>query len=275
MSKLHSALKKVQKQRSKKLEKKPAVTRAAAPTQYQETPSLEKALDKPPSDDKWNILVESLHKHGLLPSREKYWQGILRYKDLARPLLARAFGAETLRLENGNLIVIGSSHSEEGRAATSLNLALGIVAEQEFSVVLIDADVESGRISRAIDAVAKPGLMDILEGKDCTLQEVILPTNFPGLTILPVGKRRANSDTIISDANTRQVVGSILKDRSDHILIVDSPPILQSESGKVLMSLAGQGVVVVRAGQTTEQDLRTALSRIDERVPVSLWLNID
>ena len=55
--------------------------------------------------------------------------------------------------------------------------------------------------------------------------------------------------------------------------IFDSPPLLQTSEAKVLSSLAGQVVIVVRAEETSQDAVTGALAVLDEGKAVNLVLN--
>jgi protein-tyrosine kinase len=65
-----------------------------------------------------------------------------QYRVIKRPLIANALGkGATPRVEHGNLIMVTSALSGEGKSFTSINLAMSIAAELDHTVMLVDADV--------------------------------------------------------------------------------------------------------------------------------------
>jgi receptor protein-tyrosine kinase len=59
----------------------------------------------------------------------------------------------------------------------------------------------------------------------------------------------------------------------NHIVIVDTPPILLSSDTPVVTDCAGQVLLVVRAGITLQDSVKDAASRIKTSVPVGVVLN--
>jgi len=59
----------------------------------------------------------------------------------------------------------------------------------------------------------------------------------------------------------------------DGFVIIDTPPILMSNDTAVMTDLAGQVLLVVRAGATLQDMAHEAVARVHEGVPVGLVLN--
>ena len=59
----------------------------------------------------------------------------------------------------------------------------------------------------------------------------------------------------------------------NRIVILDSPPLLQTSEAQVLTGLVGQVVVVVHAGATPQSAVESALELVDPSKHVSLILN--
>ena len=83
----------------------------------------------------------ALRKAGLIaPEQDEQLLGN-QYRDIKRPLIAHAFGKRATRVEAGNLIMVSSALSGDGKTFTSINLALSMAQERDHTVLLVDADV--------------------------------------------------------------------------------------------------------------------------------------
>jgi Mrp family chromosome partitioning ATPase len=69
------------------------------------------------------------------------------------------------------------------------------------------------------------------------------------------------------------LISTLAQLRDGQIVIFDSPPLLQTSEAKVLSSLAGQVVIVVRAEETAQEAVVAALALFDETQAVNLVLN--
>ena len=86
-----------------------------------------------------------------------------QYRVIKRPLIKNAMGQGAATLNHANLIMVTSALAGEGKSFTSLNLALSMAAEQDHTVMLVDADVARPSLLRMLGLQPGPGLLDVLE----------------------------------------------------------------------------------------------------------------
>lgn len=196
-----------------------------------------------------------------------------QYRDIKRPLIATAYGKRATEVESGNLIMITSALAGEGKTFTSINLAISMAQERDYSVVLVDADVAKPRTSEMFGASEEPGLLDLLESPDRSLRSMLLATDIDRLSILPAGRPRAHATELLSSSAMENVCASLQNLSEKQLVVVDSPPLLQTSEGKVLADLAGQIVVVVRAEETSRDAVASALETLDSEKAINLVLN--
>lgn len=199
-----------------------------------------------------------------------------QYRVVKRPLLRNAMGKGASKLANGNLIMVTSALAGEGKTFTAVNLALSIATELDHTVMLVDADVARPTVAHLLglapssEAPYGPGLLDVLDGS-AEMSDALLRTNIDKLTLLPSGTQHPRAtEMLASDAMTR-LLGEVGRRYPDRIIIFDSPPLLLTTEARVLATHMGQVVVVVRAGETRQADVQSALATID-LCPVRLML---
>jgi exopolysaccharide/PEP-CTERM locus tyrosine autokinase len=178
-------------------------------------------------------------------------------------------GASTL--QNGNLIMVTSALPGEGKSFTAINLAMSIATELDNTVMLVDADVARPSVLRVLGLEAGPGLLDLVMDETKDLSSMLLRTNIEKLTILPSGTPHSRATELLASDAMIRLLDDMAKRYSDRIIVFDSPPLLLTTEARVLASHMGQIVVVVRAGQTLQADVRQALATI-EACPVKLML---
>jgi protein-tyrosine kinase len=193
-----------------------------------------------------------------------------QYRVIKRPLILNAVGKGAVPLNHGNLIMVTSALSGEGKSYTSINLAMSIAAELDHTVMLVDADVARPSILRMLGLPPGPGLLDLLEGR-AEMSQVLQRTNIDKLTLLPSGTPHPRATELLASEAMRQLLDDIATRYHDRIVIFDSPPLLLTTESRVLASHMGQIVVVVNAGKTLQADVQHALSTI-ESGPVRLML---
>ena len=270
MSKIQDALDKIQG------EKRP---RVVAP-EREDSVVLAKLVDHGANVESYAVSDKCLHvdsdalrKAGLIAP--EYHEALLadQYRDIKRPLISHAFGKRATKVDRGNLIMVSSALSGEGKTFTSINLALSMARERDYSVLLVDADVAKPHTSQMFGAASEPGLLDLLDDPSRPVRTLILPTDVENLSVLPAGQPRPHATELLASAAMEAVCETLEGLSAKQLVIFDTPPILQTSEAKVLASLMGQAVMVVRAEQTSQDAVLGALSSLDEGKAVNMVLN--
>lgn len=193
-----------------------------------------------------------------------------QYRVIKRPLIQNAMGKGASALVRGNLIMVTSALAGEGKSFTSINLAMSIAAEQDNTVMLVDADVARPSVLRMLGLPQGPGLLDLLE-QNAEMSDVLLRTNVDKLTILPSGTPHARATELLASDAMSQLLEDMANRYPDRIIIFDSPPLLLTTESRVLATHMGQIVIVVHADKTKQSDVQNALATIEE-CPVKMML---
>jgi protein-tyrosine kinase len=194
-----------------------------------------------------------------------------QYRVIKRPLITNAFGkGATPRVDKGNLIMVTSALSGEGKSFTSINLAMSIAAELDHTVMLVDADVARPSVLKVLGLDPAPGLLEILEGK-ADVASTLLRTNVDKLTLLPSGTPHPKATELLASDAMARLLNELATRYPDRIVIFDSPPLLLTTESRVLATHMGQVVIVVHAGRTLQAEVQQALSTIDS-CPVRMML---
>lgn len=188
-------------------------------------------------------------------------------------LLKRDLLAQLQDNKRGNRILVCSPHSGDGKSFCAINLALSLAAEKDREILLIDADFGKPGIPAALGLDAGPGLMDALADPLMAIEDCVIRTDIPSLSILPAGQR-SNADTeFLSSARTEQLLARLTEGRPDRILVFDSPPLLAASPAAVLASHVAIALLVVRADKTSEAAVRDAIGLLKGGAQVQLLLN--
>ncbi len=188
-------------------------------------------------------------------------------------LLKRDLLAQLQDNKRCNRILVCSPHSGDGKSFCAINLALSLAAEKDREILLIDADFGKPGIPAALGLDAGPGLMDALADPLMAIEDCVIRTDIPSLSILPAGQR-SNADTeFLSSARTEQLLARLTEGRPDRILVFDSPPLLAASPAAVLASHVAIALLVVRADKTSEAAVRDAIGLLKGGAQVQLLLN--
>ena len=223
------------------------------------------------------IDFEALRRNRLLPPESQQREFDHQYRILKRPLIKYAFAPDSGAGDGSGLsrtIMVTSALPGEGKTFTSINLALSLSLEKDHGVLLVDGDVANPRVSRLFGVADEPGLLDVLAERERSIESVVLPTDVPGLSLLPAGRdSETATELLASQRMHRKVLQRLSEIDPNGLIVVDSPPILITSESRVLASLFGQIVLVVRANSTPQQAVQQAISLIGEGPRLGLVLN--
>src|SRR5487761_572676 len=235
----------------------------------------------PEIERRWNgveparlaVDLATLRKAGLVPDDEDDRRLTEQYRHIKRPLIANATGRGAPALPNGHLIVIASAMPGEGKTFTAINLALSMSLEKDVRVVLVDADVPKPQLTQTLRLSESPGLLDVLADEALDVEQVVLATDMPNLSLLPAGRRSPQATELLASARMARIAAELVQHDRRRIVLFDSPPLLLTNESQVLTAVAGQIVVVVRAGMTPQPVVLDALELVQGAAPIYLLLN--
>ncbi|SCW44413.1 exopolysaccharide/PEP-CTERM locus tyrosine autokinase [Sphingobium faniae] len=175
--------------------------------------------------------------------------------------------------ERGNRILVCSAHSGEGKSFCAINLALSLAAEKDREILLVDADFGKPGIPEALGLKPGPGLMDALSDRAIAIEDCVIRTDIPSLSVLPAGQPSNNDTEYLSSARTDALLKRLTEGRPERIILFDSPPLLAASAAAVLAGHAAISLLVVRADRTSESALREAVALLKGGTQVQLLLN--
>ena len=195
------------------------------------------------------------------------------FRLIKRQLLLTARNLAASHGPRARAILVGSANAHEGKTYCAINLALSLAAERETEVVLIDADVAKPDVLARLGLDDRPGLLDVLADPRSSIEDVIVRTNVPQLSLLPAGTRSNQDTELLASARTPELLDALLGADPRRIVIFDSPPALAASPAATLALHVGQIMLVVRADRTSESDLREAVALLDGCEQIQLVLN--
>ena len=228
-------------------------------------------IDKEPKSQQVNIDLDKLTEEGYLTPKSNDKILFEQYRRIKMPIIKKAFNDE--EDNNNNIVMVTSSLEGEGKSFTSINLAMSIAYELNYTVLLIDADVTKRKMSGVFDLQGKKGLIEYLKGEVEDLSKLILKTNIPKLNLLPTGEYTENVTELYNSKKMGELIQELSKRYSDRLILIDTPPMLQDSSSSVVRGLVDQILFVIEAEKTPKQIVEKALSEIEDDKDVGLVLN--
>jgi exopolysaccharide/PEP-CTERM locus tyrosine autokinase len=220
-----------------------------------------------------SLNLRELERQGYLTPDASRTKLAEEYRAIKRPLLQNAFGKGAVSMENGNVIVVVSALPGEGKTFTAFNLAMSMAMEKDTTVLLVDGDILKCSLTEMLKLRLAPGLTDVLASQNVNLGEVIVNTEISKLSVLPAGQGHLHTTELLASSNMERVVNELAQRYADRIVIFDAPPLLVTSEAPILTKLAGQVLVVVEAGKTTQQVIGDAVSLLDTNKVIGMVLN--
>jgi len=194
----------------------------------------------------------------------------LRPKEIKHPeLIVHEYSmsgiAEAARTIRTNLLFMAPDHPFQTLLVTSAGPAEGkttiacciaiAMAQAGQRVVIIDCDLRKPRLHRIFGKGSKAGVTTALLEE--SIDDSILPTGVPNLSVIPAGPIPPNPAEILHSARFKAFLEQV-QGRFDRV-ILDSPPIVPVTDGVVLSTLVDGTILVVRAFKTTKDLARHAV----------------
>jgi Mrp family chromosome partitioning ATPase len=125
---------------------------------------------------------------------------------------------------------------------------------------VVDYDLRSGQVAELLGAKKTPGVTELLQGR-ATLDDVIQPTMYPNLFILPAGQTDPEMAGEYMCRSELKTTMDVLRKRFDYIL-VDTPALnLYSDAGIAGM-ITGEALLVVQLRKTSSEDVNNAIQTL-------------
>jgi protein-tyrosine kinase len=195
------------------------------------------------------------------------------FRLIKRAVLERIDKARADGVANANLVMVTSTREGEGKTFVALNLAFSLAAEQDRSVVLVDADPAKSSVAQYLQLSVEHGLIDLLRDETLRGEDVVLPTSIPSLSILPAGPRHALGAELFASERMGALLQALCVGMPHGIMVLDAPPVLATSEPSALARHVDQTVLVVEADKTSRAAIVEALNLIGICPHIGLVLN--
>ena len=153
------------------------------------------------------------------------------------------------------VFMVTSALPGEGKSFSSLHLS-SVLAQSGGKVLLVDADLRRGTLSRNIQMSSMTGLSTLLS-RDSNEGNFRPVDGVPGLTFLPAGASPPNPAESLGSNKMAQLIDR-WREEYDFV-VIDSPPLLAVTDPAVLSTNVDGVVVVVRFAVSTQQTITRAI----------------
>jgi capsular exopolysaccharide synthesis family protein len=152
-------------------------------------------------------------------------------------------------------LLVTSAVPNEGKSTVSANLAI-TMALSGARTLLIDGDLRRGALRETFGISSKVGFSEVLK-QEVNWREVVVPTSYPNLFILPRGKTLSQP----SEHLLRDSTDALLKDIYNYYdyMIIDSSPVLAADDTTSLAPKIDATLFVVRLSYTSARLIKKSL----------------
>jgi len=189
------------------------------------------------------------------------------YKILRTQVLQR------LREKGWNSLAITSPGFNEGKTLTSINLAISLAMEVNYSVLLVDADLRHPSVHTYFGLNEERGLSDYLTA-DVPLSELLIhPAGIPRFVILPGGKPLSNSSEMLNSPKLVRLVEELKTRYPSRIVLFDLPPLLNAADALAFSPYVDAALLVIEEGKTQAQNVQHAVGLLQGTALIGTVLN--
>lgn len=195
------------------------------------------------------------------------------FRLIKRQLLLNARQVAPVLGDRARTVLVCSANPGDGKTQCAINLALSLAAERDTQVLLVDGDFGKPDVMKRLGHAEGPGLLDALADPALPVEDLIVATDVPQLSLLRAGTRTNQDTELLASGETARVLDAMLAADPRRLILFDSPPALAASPAATLAQRVGQVLLVVRADKTTDSDLREAVGLLDGCETISLVLN--
>lgn len=196
------------------------------------------------------------------------------FRIVKRQLLLGMGAGSPVSADKRRTILVCSAQPDEGKTFCAVNLALSLAGERDMEVLLVDADFPKPEVLSILGLEARDaGFVDALADPSLDPERLVIRTDVGGLSVMPAGRYENDVPELLGSERTARVLRRLTENRPKRIVIFDSPPALMASAAAALAAHVGQLLLVVRADQTNEADLKEAAGLLSGCPQISLLLN--
>ncbi len=159
----------------------------------------------------------------------------------------------------------------EGKTTVAMNLAGTIAQNSPQRVALVDANLRNWDLQTRLNLPPCAGLVDVLEGGEDDLANIIQKTELDNFTIVPAGRAAANPYRLARSPRLAEVMSALRQ--ANEFIVLDMAPVLPVADTRVLATHVDGIVIVVSAGVTPREIVQRAMDVIGNERVLGVVLN--
>ena len=179
------------------------------------------------------------------------------------------------KMESFNSVVqISSVKSGGGASFNAINLAVSCTFDQHRNALLVDCNFDKPSLARTLNVDADAGLYDFLTDQLDDISDIVYPTQIPRLSLVPSGNIDDEQHIEFFTGENMRIFLEDVKNRySDRIIIIDSPPLLDSADAKILAEVADYVLLVLPYKGASSSAVNKMIKAVGKEKIVGMVIN--
>ena len=178
-----------------------------------------------------------------------------------------------MRKNNWKTLGVTGPEPSVGKTVTSINLAISIALDHNYSTLLVDTDLRRPGVANALGLNVESGLSDFLLEK-AELDEVLVNPEIEHLVIAPTKHVSARSSELLSSPRMSRFITEAKERYPERLVIFDLPPVLVGDDVVALSQNLDALLLVVADGKTQSKELTGALELLHDINVIGVVLNM-
>jgi protein-tyrosine kinase len=172
-------------------------------------------------------------------------------------------------------VIVTSQKEKEGRSSVAINLAISLSLQDDVTPILVDLSGNNTGINNVFSLKDNLGIMDYLVNPNVSLESMLVTGPAPQIKILPYGTENDRRFELLTHEKMQQVLCSLEGMFSNSILIIDGPTLAKDTEISMLLPWIKGYVLVVRAGDSLQSDVRNGLKKLGTKQGIGVVFNQD
>lgn len=159
---------------------------------------------------------------------------------------------------NWRTLAIISPTPSCGKTVVSINLAISIAQQPQKTAVLIDLDLRRPRVASYLGLKLEKSMNDYLY-ENAELQDVLVNPGITRLVVLPTNRPVNKSSEMLASSKVGNLIQELKGRYDSRIVIIDVPPLLNSDDTMILLPQVDCALMVVGNGLVNEADINESM----------------
>ena len=226
--------------------------------------------------------IASLEQAGLMVARTNRTRTTEEYRIVIGRVLRALHESQERQLSLGpdaspNVVMVTSARPGEGKSFSSLNLGGSIAQNAGESVLIVDVDAKNNSLSDLLGLSGRKGFLDLVADPDLLPDDLIVPSELPNLSFLPLGTRsivRESGEGMGFEERRLTPSIKLLAQRfPGSLVLIDAPPCLSTSDPHTLSPAVGQVLLIVEAERTQRNEVEAAIDMVKVCPNITMLLN--